>query len=105
MSCPFLQNRMRVLLAAWLLSCLAACQGGGGGGGEAPGVAILCMCTWALPDLLPTQPLLFCVLASAGVFSAGVPATFHANYRAALRFLEGLEAYCTTQAQVGRGFG
>ncbi|EFN56656.1 hypothetical protein CHLNCDRAFT_57543 [Chlorella variabilis] len=35
-----------------------------------------------------------------GVFSAGVPATFHANFQAALRFVDALEGYCTTQAQV-----
>lgn len=35
-----------------------------------------------------------------GVFSAGVPAHFHANFRAALRFVEALEGYCTQQAQV-----
>jgi hypothetical protein len=36
----------------------------------------------------------------AGVFSAGVPAHFHANYQAALRFVDALEAFCTVQAQV-----
>ncbi|KAL4443325.1 hypothetical protein ABPG75_011062 [Micractinium tetrahymenae] len=35
-----------------------------------------------------------------GVFSAGVPAHFHANFQAALRFIEALEGYCTQQAQV-----
>lgn len=36
----------------------------------------------------------------AGVFSAGVPAHFHANFQAALCFVEALEGYCTQQAQV-----
>ncbi|PRW51049.1 conserved oligomeric Golgi complex subunit 2 [Chlorella sorokiniana] len=35
-----------------------------------------------------------------GMFSAGVPATFHANFQAAVRFLDSLEAFCTTQQQV-----
>ncbi|PSC75738.1 conserved oligomeric Golgi complex subunit 2 [Micractinium conductrix] len=35
-----------------------------------------------------------------GVFSAGVPANFHANFLAATSFIEGLEGYCTTAAQV-----
>lgn len=33
----------------------------------------------------------------AGVFSAGVPAAFQANYVSSIRFLEGLEALCPTQ--------
>ena len=41
-----------------------------------------------------------CTARHVGVFSAGVPAAFHANYRAALAFLDGLEAYCASQAQV-----
>ena len=32
-----------------------------------------------------------------GVFSAGVPAAFQANYLSAVQFLEGLEALCPTQ--------
>ncbi|KAL4420915.1 hypothetical protein ABPG77_001256 [Micractinium sp. CCAP 211/92] len=35
-----------------------------------------------------------------GVFSAGVPAHFHSNFQAAMRFIEALEGYCTQQAQV-----
>ena len=34
---------------------------------------------------------------SAGVFSAGAPAAFQANYKAAMGLLEGLEALCPAQ--------
>ncbi len=53
----------------------------------------------------PTRPPL-CLRPSpcrhAGVFSAGVPAHFHSNFQAAMRFIEALEGYCTQQAQVWR---
>lgn len=38
----------------------------------------------------------------AGVYSPGVPATFHTNYRAALGFLSQLEALCHSRAAVDK---
>ena len=36
-----------------------------------------------------------------GAISPGVPATFLANYKAGIEFLEGLEAYCSSSAALG----
>ena len=33
-------------------------------------------------------------MGAAGVFSPGVPSTFHANFQAAMAFLDSLEAQC-----------